>query len=753
MINHNGREHCLKKLPALGAGLWLFGCSAGGGGGPEPLAPPPPPPENGGSFAYPDGPQLPADSEVPTPWHMTDVGVEMNDMPQSLESFCTTFTIAGEVASGVNFYFSPFNGWINGIRFYGGVQTRIDGLGADGTFVRRGRGAIFSRWEERALEATLPASGGLNQSLDNEGQFISVRNDFTWNEGRYRLCLRKGDAVDGDPLPEDYEREEIYFAWGTYEHTWVRMEATDMQSGATAVIGALAFPGATLTLRDYNILFAEIYALPSPFRAERAPRLTISVENFEVNGRALPYRRVGALSNTIPRSGREPKMTRVRYDADERIIRIETGEFTGRFGIVRTYAFPPQPAVESIALVTAEDQRYVAALWDGRELAASGLPDVRFDIRAYPVGPASVASMRLELTGAVSMSRLTNDDPYLLSGGTDGLRLPVGDYTVTTTPYAEAEGEGDPGEALEAGFSVSAVSQAGVSQAAGPADGVLLPHIEAALGTTLSADNVAQEMRRLQRLEVPAAGIVNLDGLEFATNLRVLRLPGNRIEDLTPLGGLSALVELDLSNNRITDAGPLAGLSSVERLKVDRNRIDGLEPLAGLVSLRRLELAGNRIRRLAPLAGLANLQYLDVSANRVQDLKPLSALVALRHLEAESNVIVDLAPLAGFVNLRHLDVSGNRVSELGPLGGLIHLTNLKANRNRIVRLDPLAGLLALERLELDSNDIGRIGPLAALGSLAVLHIGGNEVRDFTTLDPLVAGELEVIVHSQRRNSP
>ena len=745
------RRPPMKKLPVLGAALWLFGCSGGGGSDPEPLQPPPP--ASGNSFVYPDGPQLPGDSEVPTPWHMTDVGVEMNDMPESLESYCTTFTIAGEVASGVNFYFAPFRNSINGIRFYGGVQTRIDGLRADGTYVQRGRGAIFSRWEERDLDATMPASGGLNQSLGNEGEFISVRNDFAWNEGRYRLCLRKGGTVHGDPLPEDYEREEIHFAWGTHEHTWVRMEATDMQSGATTVIGALAFPGAALTLTDYNILFAEIYALPSPFRAERAPRLAISVENFEVNGRALPYRRVGALSNLIPGSGREPKITRVRYDGDERIIRMETGEFTGRFGTVRTYAFPPQPAVESIALVTAEDQRYVAALWDGRALAASGLPDVRFDIRAYPVDAASVAGMRLELTGPVSMSRLTNDDPYLLSGGTDGLPLPVGDYTVTVTPYAESDGEGGPGEALEAGFSVSAVPQAAVPQAEVPSDGVLLPHIEAALGTTLSANNIAREMKRLERLEVAAAEIADLDGLEMASNLRVLRLPGNRIEDLTPLGGLSALVELDLSNNRITDVGPLAGLSSVERLNLSRNRIAGLEPLAGLASLRRLELAGNRIRWLAPLAGLANLQYLDVSANRVQDLKPLSALLALRYLKAESNVIVDLASLAGLVNLRDLEVSGNRVSELGPLGGLVHLTHLKANRNRLVRLDTLSGLLVLERLELESNEIERVGPLAALGSLAVLHIGGNEVRDFTPLDPLVTGGLEVIVHSQHSNTP
>lgn len=109
-------------------------------------------------FVYPDGPVLPRQTAVATPWHLTNVGVELRNMPAELESFCTTFRIDGEVNPDTNFYFSPFNGRINGLPYYGGIQTRIDGRNASGTFPRRNRGAIFSRWEERDLDATLPAN-------------------------------------------------------------------------------------------------------------------------------------------------------------------------------------------------------------------------------------------------------------------------------------------------------------------------------------------------------------------------------------------------------------------------------------------------------------------------------------------------------------------------------------------------------------------------------------------------------------------
>ena len=494
------------------------------------------------AFPYTDGPQLPDDTLVPTPWHMTNVRVDFDQAPDDFDTFCVTFRIEGSTAPNVNFYFSPFNSRINQLLFYGGIQTHINGLRSDGSFVRRNKGAIFSRWQERDTDAIMPAAGGLSRSLGTEGDFISVRNDFSWDEGRYRLCLRKSDKVDGDPLPDDYDADDIAYAWGEYVHTWVRMEATDLDSAATTFIGALAIPGTTLSLRNYNVLFAEIYGSPNPFGAERVPDLTIAVENYQVDGKDLAYRRVTAASNTIPADGSEPKMTRIRYEQDSKAVHMELGRFTGRFGRISTAVHPSRPAVESVGLVSADGLGYVQAIWNGQEVEKAQLPSGGLNIEARPVDAAEVASVRLQLSGPVSMSRMINESPYLISGGSQALTLPDGDYRITATPFSQPDGQGVQGPSLDAEFSiVSAPLPTGID------DENLLAHVEAALDATLTEDNIASEMERLELNSNWIANVVPLAGLQ---NLQIVYVRHNRIEDFSPL---TPLIERGLEVIGVSD--------------------------------------------------------------------------------------------------------------------------------------------------------------------------------------------------------
>ena len=63
-------------------------------------------------------------------------------------------------------------------------------------------------------------------------------------------------------------------------------------------------------------------------------------------------------------------------------------------------------------------------------------------------------------------------------------------------------------------------------------------------------------------------GIVDLTGLEHATDLQVLILIGNKIRDLSPLSDLTGLYFLDLAGNQISDLRPLAGLTALEVLRL-----------------------------------------------------------------------------------------------------------------------------------------------------------------------------------------
>ena len=284
--------------------------------------------------------RLPPDTQAQTPWHLINVRLYSENEPKDIQSYCTTFKIQGSVPDNINLYISPFGQRINQISFYGGIQTHIDGYTDKNqprnTFRRRNRGAIFSRWEERNVDAIRQAPGGLVRSSGHEGNFISVRNDFTWSQGTYRLCLRKSDVVEGEPLPAAYTPEDIAYSWGRYEHTWVRMEATDMSTNETTFIGALAFPGKTLSLSTRNAIFVEIYGHPSLFPVRDLPFFSLSFSHFQVDEKDLHYNDIEEVSNPFTRHTSVPAMAQTSYLKDQRVIQIDVGKYTGKTGRIFT---------------------------------------------------------------------------------------------------------------------------------------------------------------------------------------------------------------------------------------------------------------------------------------------------------------------------------------------------------------------------------------------------------------------------------
>ncbi|MDE0086095.1 MAG: leucine-rich repeat domain-containing protein, partial [Candidatus Poribacteria bacterium] len=105
----------------------------------------------------------------------------------------------------------------------------------------------------------------------------------------------------------------------------------------------------------------------------------------------------------------------------------------------------------------------------------------------------------------------------------------------------------------------------------------------------------AYMQEHLTALHVSDKGIVNLTGLEHATDLQSLGLARNKIQDLSPLSGLTGLGYLNLGSNQISDLRPLAGLTRLEFLHLWGNQIKDISPLAGLVNLKNLNLSRNQI--------------------------------------------------------------------------------------------------------------------------------------------------------------
>lgn len=155
-------------------------------------------------------------------------------------------------------------------------------------------------------------------------------------------------------------------------------------------------------------------------------------------------------------------------------------------------------------------------------------------------------------------------------------------------------------------------------------------------------------------------GMKSIKGLEYAKNLKKLKLNENEISDITPLKDLTKLEYLEIQRNRIVDIKPLEKLTNLKFLKLYNNLIEDISPLANLTNLTGLDLHYNvtvggdeshkiiskGITDITPLKNLKNLTFLDLSANRIEDVSIIK----------------------GFDKIEHLDISGNRVKNYEGLG-------------------------------------------------------------------------------------
>ena len=178
------------------------------------------------------------------------------------------------------------------------------------------------------------------------------------------------------------------------------------------------------------------------------------------------------------------------------------------------------------------------------------------------------------------------------------------------------------------------------------------PNLEQAirqeLGLSSEVPITQLEMLRLRKLHAEQRDITDLTGLEYATNLKDLRLAFNQIVDFSPLSGLINLELLSLSSNPIVDISPLSNLIHLEALYLSAIDLTDITVLSNLTQLKVLDLQRCvHIRDITPLSNLTQLTRLEITGNRITDITPLANLTQLDELRIEDNQIVDFSPLQG----------------------------------------------------------------------------------------------------------
>jgi len=234
------------------------------------------------------------------------------------------------------------------------------------------------------------------------------------------------------------------------------------------------------------------------------------------------------------------------------------------------------------------------------------------------------------------------------------------------------------------------------------ADPNLKTAVEEALGIS---DPTPTDMLSLTFLNADSKGIVDLAGLQYATNLTTLLLWGNQISDIWPIAGLTNLTHLFLGDNQIMDISALSGLTNLTYLSLNGNQINDISPLAGLTNLTKLLLGNNQINNISAVSGLTNLTELWLQENRISNISFVSGLTNLTGLYLWENQISNISAVSGLTNLTELFVPDNQVSDISALSSLANLTDLSLYGNQISDISALAGLTNLAFLYLWDNPL------------------------------------------------
>ena len=240
----------------------------------------------------------------------------------------------------------------------------------------------------------------------------------------------------------------------------------------------------------------------------------------------------------------------------------------------------------------------------------------------------------------------------------------------------------------------------------------------------------------LAKLELTTCGVLDLNALQWLTQLQVLRLETVDVihcsdgQVLLPLKNLQKLDWFDVTWREMQVLVP-PHPSQVHALGADPCMLREMLPY--LLALRGLHMSttgrgGMRVPRLP------RLQQLRIVSYTIDDVEAIADLRCLTRLDLRIGRLSDLAPLAAAPQLQELDLTDcPDVQTVEPLHKLTELRVLKLSNTRLTTVEPLRELTKLRVLLLDDTDITSVAPLAPLARLEDLNVLGTDVTDLSPL--------------------
>lgn len=212
-----------------------------------------------------------------------------------------------------------------------------------------------------------------------------------------------------------------------------------------------------------------------------------------------------------------------------------------------------------------------------------------------------------------------------------------------------------------------------------------------------------------------------------------IRLIAGKPSGKLTLEDMQSVTELDLSNKGIVDIQGIQYLTNLKKLDLTGNNIKFIDNLKNLTSLQELSLNQNSIENIQALSYLKNLEQLDLYSNQISDLSPLVELVKLKQLSVMENKVTDVSMLKNLLNLEILVLQNNEISDVSSLGNLVNLKELYLGQNKISDISVLGNLSRLGILHLQNNEISDVTGLKDLLGLKSLFLRDNPITDYSPL--------------------
>lgn len=273
----------------------------------------------------------------------------------------------------------------------------------------------------------------------------------------------------------------------------------------------------------------------------------------------------------------------------------------------------------------------------------------------------------------------------------------------------------------------------------------------------------------LLELDISRTGVLNIDALSDAPNLRVLKAGGNRLDFANINDPLHQLQELDLSDNALIDIYQLRFLQALTQLNLSGNsRLDagdvqsvvfnnpGLTHLyladiqlhdlnwlpsgpPGVFDLVEIDVSRTgQLFHLDSLIRYPNLRLLRAAGSGLRDLWSPNYLTQVEVLDLEDNNLNGIYALAYLNNLAQLDLSGNSALQPNEVAAVVQsnpgLTHLGLSAIAMGDLDWLPspgpqGEFNLQELKISRiGDLGFLGPVSQYPDLRVLEAAGNRLQ-------------------------